>query len=334
MPLADPMSVLTAALAALLLAAGWRIRRTGVLHELGKAETLPLRGLLALLVVLGHLNNRTGHAIPGLNVFGWETSAVAVFFFLSGYGLWKSHMADSGYWRGFLLRAFPKILLPVLILAAANWTFQALSGGKFHGLHHVWYVKCLLLFYAISFVAFRFVPRHALSLIALAVLSYWFSMRFLYGSKSYWWVTCFAFPMGFLFSAGEARIRQFVTRRPVTSCLTLAAALVAVSAPLCIPAARAMGIAELLYLVLGPALALCLYAFNGLARFGALCFLGTCSYEVYLVHGIFEYGFLGNGWSSSAYVAAVLGATLVAAVPFHWIDVKALDFLRRRRQSR
>ena len=320
MPLADPICVLTFVLAALLLAAGWRIRRTGCLHGFGKTETLPLRGLLVLLVVLGHLNNRTGHAIPGLNVFGWETPAVAVFFFLSGYGLWKSHATDPGYWRGFLQRALPKLLLPVLILAGGYWIFQFLSGGRFHGLHHIWYVKCLLLFYVISFAAFRFVPRHALALVALAVFGYWFSMRFLHGSKPYWWMTCFAFPAGFLFSAGEARIREFVLRWSLSACVILTTVLLLAS----------VRIAEPFYMVLGPAVAFCLYAFNGLARFGALCFLGTCSYEVYLVHGIFEYGFLGNGWPSSAYFVAVLGATLAAAVPLHWIDVRAPGLLRRR----
>lgn len=331
MPLIDPICILTFVLVTLLLTAGWRIRRTGCLHGFGKAETLPLRGLLALLVVIGHLNNRTGHTIPGLNVFGWETPAVAVFFFLSGYGLWKSHMADSGYWRGFLLRSLPKILLPFLILAGVYWIFLLLSGGKFHGLHHVWYVKCLLLFYVISFVVFRFVPRHALVLISLAVFGYWFSMRFLHGSKSYWWMTCFAFPMGFLFSAGEDRIREFVIRRPWTACLTLVAILVAVSVPVCIPAARSVRFVEPFYAVLGPAVAFCLYAFNGLERFGALCFLGTCSYEVYLVHGIFEYGFRRFGWSSPVYVTAVLAVALVTAVPLRLINAKVLGFLRRRR---
>lgn len=276
----DPICVLTFVLAALLLAAGWRVRRTGCLRGFGKAETLPLRGLLALLVVLGHLNNR----------------------------------------RGFLLRALPKLLLPVLILAGGCWIFQFLSGGRFHGLHHIWYVKCLLLFYVISFVAFRFVPRHALALVALAVFGYWFSMRFLHGSKPYWWLTCFAFPAGFLFSAGEARIREFVLRRSLSACVILTTVLLAAS----------VRIAEPFYMVLGPAGAFCLYAFNGLARFSALCFLGTCSYEIYLVHGIFEYGFLGNGWPSSVYFVAVLVATLFVAVPLHWIDVKALGLLRRR----
>ena len=75
-----------------LVATMVRIRRQKspeALDGFGKRETLPLRGILVMLVVLGHLVGEVatkGHPLAGLS---WATPAVGVFFFLSGYGLFR-----------------------------------------------------------------------------------------------------------------------------------------------------------------------------------------------------------------------------------------------------
>ena len=47
-------------LSGLLLAGAWRISRGGTLHAFGREETLPLRALLALFVVLTHVDKAIG----------------------------------------------------------------------------------------------------------------------------------------------------------------------------------------------------------------------------------------------------------------------------------
>ena len=58
---------------------------------------------------------------------------------------------------------------------------------------------------------------------------------------------------------------------------------------------------------------LALYAFDGLKRVKALCFLGLFSYEIYLVHGIPEKMFMHAGMRGMPYIAAVFAVTIPAA---------------------
>lgn len=59
-------------------------------------HTLPLRGILATLVVIGHLDNVISGQTKILMPFHMATPAVAVFFFMSGYGLMLSFSKGGG----------------------------------------------------------------------------------------------------------------------------------------------------------------------------------------------------------------------------------------------
>lgn len=347
-----PIAVLTAFLAVALLAAGWQIRRTRHLRPFGKTETLPLRGLLALLVVLGHLDTRTHHYSALLSNIHWATPAVAVFFFLSGYGLWKAHEAalSSGdalaYWRPFPVRSAVKLLTPVLILGLglqlSVWlggdtvreAFASVTSGSLLGIPHAWYVKTLLFFYLVTCFCYRCIPRRALFCIGAVVLAYWLVMRILHSREFYWWMTCMAFPAGWAFSMKEARVRALVVARPLLvsglSALALVLAYALYRLNDCLPICR---VREPFYVLLGPTVALCIMVFGVLERIAPLRFLGIISYEIYLIHGIFEYGFLDRGWHPAAYIAAVLAATVGLAVPLHWLDMKVMGRLRGRKGS-
>ena len=76
------MTPLLLAMILLPIAAAFRIRRAAdpVLYGFGKADTMPLRGLLALVVMFGHLDTKTQFAVPVLHLVHWATPAVAVFF--------------------------------------------------------------------------------------------------------------------------------------------------------------------------------------------------------------------------------------------------------------
>ena len=56
-----------------------------------KEATLPLRGILVLLVVVGH-----SLGAVGLGRYSLAFPAVAVFFFISGYGLMQKRLRADG----------------------------------------------------------------------------------------------------------------------------------------------------------------------------------------------------------------------------------------------
>lgn len=101
--------------------------------------TLPLRGLLAVGIVLHHISQRVGQAVPdvwGLSQFEFlGAPIVAVFFFLSGYGLMKSlRVKGTSYLDGFLRKRMTKVLLPLLLCSLVYSVADlGISGGAICG---------------------------------------------------------------------------------------------------------------------------------------------------------------------------------------------------------
>ena len=211
---------LVAMLSFLLVCGAWRIRRTGELRDFGKEETLPFRAILALFVIVGHLDSDTKHAFPFLSIFHWSTPAVAVFFFMSGFGLRKVYegfLEQGGLGRylvWFPWRTTVRLLPPFLVLGPV---------------YAIW--KC-----CVGRITPGALAAKTMNLSILDIPHDWYVI----------------------------------------------------------------------------ALAI-LYAFDELKRVKALCFLGLFSYEIYLIHGIFEKMFLHAGMGGLPYVAAVFAVSIPAA---------------------
>lgn len=98
--------------------------------QFSKQATVPLRGLLAIGIVLHHLSLRLVEASPDchwiwLQFSFWGAPIVAVFFFLSGYGLMVSLITKGQeYLDGFLKKRLLKIVLPLVLCSIV---FEATS---------------------------------------------------------------------------------------------------------------------------------------------------------------------------------------------------------------
>lgn len=100
--------------------------------------TLPLRGVLAMGIVIHHISLRVVDAIPGgMWIFPqfqfWGAPIVAVFFFLSGYGLMVSLITKGeNYLDGFLKKRLLKIVLPLVLcsLGFEATTITLWGGGN------------------------------------------------------------------------------------------------------------------------------------------------------------------------------------------------------------
>ena len=99
--------------------------------------TLPLRGLLAFGIVLHHISLRVTQQfsdMPVMDQFAlWGAPIVAVFFFLSGYGLMKSlQVKGPSYLAGFLKKRLSKVALPFTLCSLVYSTAKiVLWGGNF-----------------------------------------------------------------------------------------------------------------------------------------------------------------------------------------------------------
>ena len=94
-------------------------------------HTLPLRGILAILVVLGHLDTVVAGQTKILFLLHMATPAVAVFFFMSGYGLMQSYSKKGdNYLYRFITKSSIKLLIP-LFLTTLLYQSVLLIGGRF-----------------------------------------------------------------------------------------------------------------------------------------------------------------------------------------------------------
>ena len=344
---AHPDSFLVATLSALLICGAWRINRTGKLKNFGKEETLPLRALLVLLVVIGHLDCETKHVYPFLGVIHWSTPAVAVFFFMSGFGLRKVYegLLDTGGLGKYLVR-FPwrttvRLLPPFLILGPVNAVCQCWLGKitsrtlvskaldlSILDVPHDWYVIAIAILYTVFAVSAACFRKRGVT-VAIWVLSFvlWCSTCIVFGDdKSWWHVTSLSFPIGFTFAQYERQIRSALLSRPFLVALSVSFVEV-VFLLQCkfngVPYIRCFR--EPYLCAIGPMCALVLYAFDELKRMKVLCFLGLFSYEIYLVHGIPEKMFMYVGMDGLAYIAVVFAVTIPAA----WLLWKVDSFVAK-----
>lgn len=319
--------------------------RPAELAPFDKNRTLPIRGVLALLVVIGHCDTK----LPGshlLQTLHMSTPAVAVFFFLSGYGLVKSlARKPAEYLNGFLPRSLVKFAVPMLVASLAMCVclkFEGRAVGLPHRLEnlvlygknfpqHSWFVYALAIHYAFFCVSFRWLLRTK-ALLAFAALSacYFVLVRWGLHWPTVWWRTSLCMSVGVAWSLYEDRIRAVVARRgwAIYGCMLAVLLLWHVSSRSNASFAPFLknNTKEIVYLFMGPSLALVMYVLRGIPRpvVSLFSFLGTISFEIYLLHFIGERNLVRLGFTSISGCLAVIAFTVLIAYPVHKFDAWAV----------
>ena len=305
-----------------------------------KARTLPLRGLLALFVVIGHCDTR----MPGcalLRMLHFATPAVSVFFFLSGYGLVRSVLGNrEGYLRGFLARSFIRLGIPLLTATVVACLFLMIRGQAVNLAHrgyelltrgrnfpyHSWYVYALLIHY----VAFALsLARGSISrgIVRFAVFSLAYYLLFRFGLKwpGVWYKTSLAMTFGAVWAYREDVIQGVILRLRWRVYAFVAVVLAVCVLFQTIPKAVFPWVREardLSLLVIGPATVLVMYILRGISHrlTAVFAFLGGISYEIYLLHFIGERGFVGPFPGPVSYCLATILAAAGSAFLMHYFN--------------
>ena len=202
-------------------------------ESLSLERCLPLRGLMALVVLIHHLAQNTDSGALLRVYLNVGALPVSVFFFLSGYGLMRGAMTRSAYGRGFILRHVPPLaalLLAVLGLFSLLYAamsrplgLSALFGRILSGdpiLVILWYVMVLILFYIAFGVFARLFPgRPGKLLAAMACFCLSYQGVCLCRTVGQWWYnSCQLLPLGMAWALYEERIDALLKKRwlPIT----------------------------------------------------------------------------------------------------------------------
>ncbi len=195
-------------------------------------QTKMLTGIAALGVALHHIAQKSCASwhpkrfiVHGLDVFvDMGFILVAVFFFCSGLGLYKSFRTKPGYLKGFLRRRVLPLVIAYYLSEVIYLIIRAAMGEPMgavdviwylSGLHmanmNAWYLVIIPLFYLIFWLAFRFC-RHegtAILWVFIGVLLYTVGCACV-DHQNDWWIrgewwynSVILFPLGILFGRFE-----------------------------------------------------------------------------------------------------------------------------------
>ncbi len=124
---------------AFILLLGLKIAPNGEYHEdfVSLKISKGIQGFCAILIIAHHFaqgiiqKNQDAGAMSIFNNAGYLL--VAVFFFFSGYGLYKSFKNKPGYMNGFLKKRLPVVLVPLYVINTIFTVIVFLTGNKYYG---------------------------------------------------------------------------------------------------------------------------------------------------------------------------------------------------------
>ena len=298
-----------------------------------KEATLPLRGILVLMVVIGH-----SLSAIGLGRYSWAFPSVAVFFFISGYGLMQKRLCANGNpLRGGFLHAVVKLLPTFLIASTAYMVYVLLCGGDVPLVRNIingssnlpipftWYVPAIFALYGIFYFSDRVCRNDKAMLVCatIGVAFYWVVTALVFKWPFYWWKAVGGFVSGFLFAANEARLRSAIEKSPAVVYIVAGLLFAGIYGLDCVGCFPIRFVADhLFWMALGPMVVLVLYCIRvpKVFCFHRCAFIGVISYEMYIVHGAFVVNLQQAISNKALYVgtsvicAAVTGAALKCLV--------------------
>ena len=192
---------------------------------LSVGRTKQYRGLFAIVVVLHHLSQKTttGILFPCFDDMG--NLAVAVFFFLTGYGLQKQYIIKGKeYRKGFLQKRISIVLIPYLIMTLIYWFIAWLFGDKY-SLYDVihkmiigkpivtysWYIISVLIFYFVFWIMMLLCKRPG-TIIALSFLwiGVYVVLCYKLGYETWWYLSSHLLIVGIIYGLYEKRITSII----------------------------------------------------------------------------------------------------------------------------
>lgn len=249
-----------------------------------------IKAVCSLVIIFHHLSFQFKDSLFFLQFSLLGTIAVAVFFFLSGYGLMKQAIKCDNYYTIFLSKRFSKLLPPFLIATICYTSYSVLVNGAsfvwnrfingFPPLPTSWFVYSISWFYLSFYVIGKFTKNINYQNVLMFVSSILYCIIVLlllhWGG---WWVNAiFAFNIGMFICSYEARLFKILKSRLLLIFTVLSLSVITLLALfLQISPIYNLTICSLLWM-----------AYVNIQQFKEvilLKFIGKISYEIYLVQG-------------------------------------------------
>lgn len=281
--------------------AGIEMRKTNNIREyFDRDQTSNLKGIAILLIMIHHFASRMN--APGLLIPFYFVGylGVAIFLFLSGFGLMSSYLNKDNYLKGFIPQKVGRIYIPsitanILISILGIWT-----GYAFYSLEEIaktslflqsivtgeafWYINAAILFYLFFYASLRFLePKKAI--MAMFILTFLYMFFASTNNFGIWWYnTALAFPFGVLFAYKKEQVFKLIEEKYWQTLISslLLFFITFILASLSIWNKTFFDILSSLFFV-GT---IAVWNVRGKLNSSALSFMGNISFELYLIHSV------------------------------------------------
>ena len=302
-------------------------------------ETLPLRGLLAVCIMLTHLCPYLVKEAPLLDDLGlWGPPSVASFFLLAGYGLAFSYKKKGeAYLHGFFKKRLVKLLWPLLFMTIVFQSYRAYH-HNFDWIDMLitpspmsWFIYALVIWY----VGFYFSFKLGKTLKAQLGLIWFFTLLYLaftvYLKQYYFYISILPLPMAITYVFYEEKAKDFIlSHANVVWWMVLVAVLVVMGYAVAGQYGMKMPAWNFPVNTLVPLIVMYITYYLGGWKNKFTNFIGRISYEFYIVHGfiIIQLGqsfvFEKGGYIGAAIMIAL---AFVLTVSVAWMLYKLCAFV-------
>ena len=303
---------------------------------LSNKSTKSLKGLLALFIIFHHVSQKitTGENFSNFEYMG--RYIVALFFFLSGYGLYFQYSNNATYMENFLRKRLTRIFIPFFVFVVIYVIYRAtlgevvnvdffLSFWRDHNniIYNGWFINSIIVLYVIFYVSFK-KKDSKIAIFKLVFFTLVYIFWKAYQNHGDWeYVSIMAFLLGVFWMKDRSIIDKFIEKNYFVLLVSFSILMYVFRRYEVIM--KNIGITNkyVYYVIVGN-----LYTMIFVVYFLLLInklnfsnkylnFLGDISFEIYMIHGLVMH-YLGKFFVSSAvndviYTIVVLLVSIVFA---------------------
>lgn len=303
----------------------------GLLNKFDISNTLALRGVLAVMIVLAHITQHIMSDLStpllvrevALQITGSAIYVVATFFFLSAYGLMASYRSKGeAYLSGFFHKRCQRLLTPFLLVVIVYQIYNIIAGtfdpfaivvgltqgDTLHLCPNTWFVLSLLIFYLMFWMvakATHDIKQIALLLSCLTIIYtiVLFALFYFKGWGLHWFQSNLGFVSGVVICCYERQLRRIIAAHMIAVAMLLIGGLIGLWL-----FAHIHWVAITIACGVVPLLIYCSISRLHSTHNRVLGFLGKYSYEIYITHGVLivMFGFVTDPICFSLIVAGMV----------------------------
>lgn len=301
------------------------------INNLVKSNTDALKGLSVIIVILSHISMFTINKGIMAHIFiNTGFLAVAVFLFVSGYGLAEQFRKRKNYLNGFVLDKIVRLYLIFFIsnvivtilnnyFLGSNYNIKNILissvSMNFANGRELWFVATILFFYLAFYISFKyFKDKNSMILICIFLIIYILLCKKI-GKGTWWYNTAICFPIGVLLSFNKYKIFNFIKEKYIIN-LFLSILLFTISMFLYI-----RGYSKLQFII---PIIFIYFVYTALIKIEinskSMCYINKISFEMYLIHlVILQIAFKADITRNSIYLVVLFPIMIVLSIITKWI---------------